>query len=77
MGARYYLPAAVVPPERQAEVILAYLAREGFAYRQDIARILKIAPRQCQPVLRRLVAAGDIVQQRQRYSLPRRAAGEG
>ena len=76
VGARYYLPAAVVPPEHQAEAILAYLAREGFAYRQDIARILQIDPRQCRPILQRMVAAGEIVQQRQRYFLKRRAAGE-
>ena len=77
VGTRYYLPAAVVPPERQPEVIRAYLAREGFAYRQDIARILQIDPSQCRPILRRMMAAGDIVQQRQRYFLKRRAAGEG
>ena len=77
VGTRYYLPAAVVPPERQPEVIRAYLAREGFAYRQDIARILQIDPGQCRPILRRMMAAGDIVQQRQRYFLKRRAAGEG
>ena len=76
VGTRYYLPAAVVPPERQPEVIRAYLAREGFAYRQDIARILQIDPSQCRPILRRMLAAGDIVQQRQRYFLKRRAAGE-
>lgn len=73
VGARYYLPASVVPPERQTEVILAYLDREGFAYRQDIARILKIDPSQCRPVLRRLVEGGQIVQQRQRYLLKKDA----
>ena len=76
VGLRYYLAGAVVPPERQEEAILKYLRREGFAYRQDIARILRIDPRQCRPILRRMVAAGEIVQQRQRYALKRRAAGE-
>jgi integrase len=38
VGMKYYLPGTVVPPERQAEEIRAYLSREGFAYRQDIAK---------------------------------------
>ena len=67
IGSRYYLPDTVVPPERQREVILDYLAREGFAYRQDIARLLNIDPRQCGPILRRLLAEGVIVQEKQKY----------
>ena len=69
IGARYYLRDAVVPPERQETVILEYLTKEGFAYRQDIARILRIDPRQCRPILQRMVASGQIVQDRQRYVL--------
>ena len=42
IGSRYYLRDEVVPPEQQEAVILEYLAKEGFAYRQDIARILRI-----------------------------------
>ena len=73
IGARYYLREAVVPPERQETVILEYLSKEGFAYRQDIARILHIDPRQCRPILQRMVANGQIVQERQRYILKREA----
>lgn len=73
IGARYYLCSAVVPPDQQGEVILAYLDREGFAYRQDIARILKIDPSQCRPILQRMVADGRIVQQRQKYILKKEA----
>lgn len=69
IGARYYLREAVVPPERQETVILEYLTKEGFAYRQDIARILHIDPRQCRPILQKMVASGQIVQERQRYIL--------
>ena len=69
VGARYYLKEAVVPPEKQEAVILEYLGREGFAYRQDIARILKIDPKQCRPILQKMIAAGQITQQRQRYIL--------
>lgn len=69
VGARYYLSEAVVPPESQRAVILEYLSKEGFAYRQDIARLLHIDPRQCRPILRRLIDQGEIVQERQRYLL--------
>ena len=50
-------------------MILEYLGREGFAYRQDIARILRIDANQCRPILKKMVAEGRIVQQRQRYIL--------
>ena len=73
MGARYYLRDTVVPPERQEAVILEYLTKEGFAYRQDIARILRIDPRQCRPILQRMVASGRITQERQRYILKKEA----
>ena len=69
VGARYYLKESVVPPEQQEAVILEYLGREGFAYRQDIARILRIDANQCRPILKKMVAEGRIVQQRQRYIL--------
>ena len=69
IGDRYYLRDAVVPPERQTQVILEYLTREGFAYRQDIARLLKIDPRQCRPILKRMIDEGQIVQDRQKYTL--------
>ena len=71
VGARYYLKGNVVPPERQAAAILEYLAKEGFAYRQDIARLLRIDPGQCRPILQKMVAAGQIIQKRQRYELKR------
>lgn len=73
IGARYYLWEAVVPPEKQETVILEYLTKEGFAYRQDIARILRIDPSQCRPILQRMVASGQIVQERQRYILKKEA----
>lgn len=69
VGARYYLPETVVPPERQGEVILEYIEKEGFAYRQDVARILGIEAAQCRPILQKLVAAGQLRQERQKYVL--------
>ena len=76
VGARYYLPESVVPPERQEAAVLEYLEREGFAYRQDVARLLGIGVSQCRPLLRRMLEKGRIVQDRQRYHLNKEFAGE-
>lgn len=80
VGARYYPPEHVVPPEKQEDAVLGYLEREGFAYRQDVARLLGIGVSQCRPLLQRMLAQGRILQQRQRYILnkenaPREEAG--
>ena len=69
IGTRYYLYGQVVPPEEQPRVILEYLTREGFAYRQDIAQLLHVDVRQCRPILRRMVESWQIVQDKQRYTL--------
>lgn len=71
VGMRYYLPDTVVPPERQEAEILGYVSREDFAYRQDVARLLGIGPRQCEPILKRMAARGLLSQKNQRYTLPR------
>lgn len=52
VGGKYYLPGTVVPPEEQTAVIREYLAKEGFAYRQDIADVLHIESRQCTLILK-------------------------
>lgn len=70
IGGKYYLPGSVVPPERHLETIRAYLEQAGFAYRQDIADLLRIQRKQCTLVLRRLVEAGELVQSGQKYYLP-------
>lgn len=70
VGGKYYLPGTVVPPERHLETVRAYLEREGFAYRQDVAALLHIQPKQCGLVLRHMVEAGQLVQRGQRYVLP-------
>ena len=71
VGARYYLPEEVVAPERQSEVILEYIGKEGFAYRQDVARLLGIEAGQCRPILQRMITAGQLEQVRQKYILSR------
>ena len=78
IGGKYYLPENVVPPERHLETIRAYLSQAGFAYRQDIVDLLRIKPKQCTLLLRRLVDAGELLQRGQKYLLPeeRRAQTE-
>lgn len=71
IGGKYYLPDAVVPPERHLETIRDYLSRAGFAYRQDIADLLHIQRKQCTLILHRLVEEGALVQSGQRYFLPK------
>jgi integrase len=70
VGGKYYLPGTVVPPERQWETVRAYLERSGSAYRQDIAGVLQVRPKQCAPVLRRMVDAGWLARIGQKYYLP-------
>ncbi|WP_295583202.1 type IV toxin-antitoxin system AbiEi family antitoxin domain-containing protein [uncultured Oscillibacter sp.] len=70
VGGKYYLAGTVVPPEEQPAAILAYLERAGFAYRQDIAALLHVQPKQCTLILKRMVAAGTLVQHGQKYLLP-------
>lgn len=69
VGARYYLPGTVVPPNSQEAALVKYLEREGFAYRQDVARLLGIDAGQCRPLLRRMLSRGTLIQDRQRYIL--------
>lgn len=76
VGGKYYLPGTVVPPEEQPAAIREYLERMGFAYRQDIAGVLRIGSKQCGVILKHLVEAGELVQVRQKYYLNTRAEAE-
>lgn len=70
VGGKYYLPGTVVPPEEQPAAVVTYLEQAGFAYRQDICGLLHIEPRQCTLLLKRMVAAGALAQDGQKYFLP-------
>ena len=70
IGGKYYPPESVVPPERHWETIRTYLTQAGFAYRQDIAQLLRIRPKQCTLLLRHLVEDGELIQTGQKYFLP-------
>ena len=54
-------------------VRLAWLA--GFAYRQEIARLLHVQPKQCTLILKRMVTSGEIAKQGQKY-LPQEQKAE-
>ena len=69
VGFKYYRSGAVVPPQEQESAVLTYIKKEGFAYRQDIAKLLRIAPSQCRPLLQRLVEQGKLRLEEQRYLL--------
>ena len=75
IGAKYYAAESVVPPEQHENAIREYLAGAGFAYRQDVARLLGIGERQCSLILKRMVAAGELVRHGQKYCLPPSGSG--
>ena len=70
VGGKYYPAGQVVPPEEQYAVIRAFLEESGPAYRQDLADLLHIGPRQCGLILKHMVEDGRLVQVGQRYCLP-------
>lgn len=70
VGAKYYLTGTVVPPEEQYQVLREYLEKAGGAYRQELARLLRVEARQCTVVLKHLVEEGKLVQEGQQYYLP-------
>lgn len=70
VGGKYYPAGRVVPPEEHYAVIRAYLEENNTAYRQDLARLLRIGPRQCSLILKHMVQTGQLVQTGQQYHLP-------
>ena len=69
IGKKYYLPGAVVPAEKQWDVIAAYLREAGFAYCQDIAELLHVSKRKTSEILRQMVKDGRLLQFEKRYYL--------
>lgn len=70
VGGKYYPAGQVVPPEEHYDVIRSYLEENGAAYRQDLAGLLRIGPRQCSLILKHMVRTGQLVQSGQQYHLP-------
>ena len=70
VGGKYYPAGRVVPPEEHYDVIRSYLEENGTAYRQDLAGLLRIEPRQCTLILKHMVQTGQLEQVGQQYRLP-------
>ena len=66
LGNRYYV---TLPPDPTG-TIRDHIALHGFAYRQDIARLLGIEERQCSTILRRMAERGELVLRDRKYFLP-------
>jgi len=77
VGARYYDPEVVPPPEQHEEIILRCLREQGSAVRQDLVRLLNIEPRQAYPILRKLIASGKIRLEGNRYYPVQTGAASG
>lgn len=70
IGGKYYPADHVVPPEEHYAAIRSYLEENGVAYRQALAQLLRIKPRQCGLILRNMVRSGQLEQVGQQYRLP-------
>jgi len=70
IGAKYFVPGTVVPPEEQYEVLSAHLEVVGSSFRKELADILHLDGKQCSVILRKLVAEGKLVRKGQLYTLP-------
>ena len=70
VGMKYYPAGTAVPPEEQYEAIRAHLRASGAAYRQELAEVLRIAPRQCAVILKKMVEEERLVRAGQMYALP-------
>ncbi len=66
-GHCYYLPGAVVPPEQQRDVILAYLANHAGCQRKQLTKLLGLEPKQCLTIVEKLLKSGDIRREGTRY----------
>lgn len=67
VGNRYFLPQETIRPEEHERLILDDLRRTGSAVRQDVARLLRIQPRQAYPILRKMVSSGQLSFENGRY----------
>lgn len=68
----YFLAEEAIRPEDQPAAVCRYIAQNGGAYCQDIAKLLRIGKSTASRLLRRMVANGDLVMTRQtkQYFLP-------
>ena len=72
VNSRYYPADRAVRPGGQEEAILGFIAESGPAYRRDVVELLHLGKRTTERILKRMVAAGELVLLRgtQQYALP-------
>lgn len=69
-GARYYPAGRAASPAEQPEILRDYLKAHGTCRRQDVTRLLGIAPHQATHLLQGLVRGGVLVREGKTYRLP-------
>lgn len=69
VGALYYLPSCVVPPEEHQGVITAHLTQFGRLYRKDVVDLLGVTPNQASILLQKWVRQGWLAQDKQSYTI--------
>jgi len=70
VGARYYLPGTVVPPEEHYAKIRAYLEENGSSTASEISKILGTERRACSWILHKAVQQGKLILKNKTYMLP-------
>ena len=69
-GARYYPAGRAASPAEQPEILRDYLKAHGTCRRQDVTRLLGIAPHQATHLVQGLVRGGVLVREGKTYRLP-------
>lgn len=72
VGNRYYSSDTVVSPSQQHTVIITYLKNHDYVQRRDVADLLGLMVRQCEPILQGMVDNGTLIKQHRKYYLATR-----
>lgn len=67
VGALYYHPTAVIPPQQHRQVIEGHVKQFGRLYRKDVVDLLGITPNQASILLKKWTTEGWLVQEKQSY----------
>lgn len=76
VNSTYYPPGAVAAPEQQKESVRAYLTENGKGCLMELAKHLGLQERQCGRILKQMVLAGVLCNEKGVYTLSAPAAGQ-
>ncbi len=76
VNSTYYPPGAVAAPEQQEESVRAYLTENGKGCLMELAKHLGLQERQCGRILKQMVLAGVLCNEKGVYTLSAPAAGQ-